>query len=310
MNNGLYARFTTSRGEILVGLEFEKAPMTVGNFVALVEGTMKNTAKGEGKPYYDGLKFHRVIEDFMIQGGDPTGTGAGGPGYNFEDEIHPELVHKGAGILSMANAGPNTNGSQFFITHVDTPWLDGKHTVFGKVINGQDVVDAIQQGDTMERVEIVRIGGAAEAFDALKAFESGRTGIKEKQAAAKKAEEDKMKSLAEGMDRTSSGLFYKITQQGTGKRPNKGQMVEVHYEGFLTTGQLFDSSYQRSQPLAVNIGVGRLIRGWDEGILLLSEGAKATFLIPPDLGYGAQGAGGVIPPNAWLLFNVELVSVK
>lgn len=165
---GLFAKIKTNKGTITIRLEHEKAPMTVANFVALAEGRMKNSAKPEGTPYYNGIKFHRVIADFMIQGGDPTGTGAGGPGYAFPDEIHPDLKHTRAGTLSMANAGPYTNGSQFFITHKDTPWLDGRHAVFGYVTEGQDVVNAIAQGDVMESVTIERVGAAAKAWDAVK----------------------------------------------------------------------------------------------------------------------------------------------
>ncbi len=187
MQDGLYAKFHTSKGEILAELEFEKTPGTVGNFVGLAEGKIENKAKSEGEPYYDGLKFHRVIPDFMIQGGDPNGTGAGGPGYKFDDEIHPELKHDAPGKLSMANAGPGTNGSQFFITHVETPWLDGKHTVFGNVVEGQEVVDKIQQGDKIEKLEIIRQGAAADKFDGAGAF-------KEFHAEKAKREEEAKKS--------------------------------------------------------------------------------------------------------------------
>lgn len=165
-NEGVFARITTNKGVITIRLEHEKAPVTVANFVGLAEGSVKNTARAQGQPYYDGLTFHRVIADFMIQGGDPTGTGSGGPGYAFQDEIHPSLKHDRAGTLSMANAGPATNGSQFFITHKETPWLDGRHAVFGYVTSGQDVVNAIAQGDRIESVRIERVGEKAKAFDA------------------------------------------------------------------------------------------------------------------------------------------------
>lgn len=172
MTDGIYARIDTSKGEILLNLAFTKAPGTVGNFVALAEGKMDNLAKPLGEPFYDGLVFHRVIPDFMVQGGCPDGRGTGGPGYKFKDEIHPDLNHQQAGVISMANAGPRTNGSQFFITHVPTTWLDGKHAVFGHVVEGKDVVDAIAQGDNINSIKIERIGDEAMAFDAMAAFET------------------------------------------------------------------------------------------------------------------------------------------
>ena len=177
---GLFATFTTTKGKIVCQLEFEKTPMTVANFVGLAEGKVTNTAKGAGQPFFDGIVFHRVIPNFMVQCGDPTGTGMGGPGYMFPDEIVPALKHTGPGILSMANAGPGTNGSQFFITHLETPWLDGKHTVFGHVTEGMDVVNAIAQGDKIETLRITRVGKAAEAFDAVKVLANYKDKFKQR----------------------------------------------------------------------------------------------------------------------------------
>lgn len=310
MTDGIYAKITTSKGEILIQLTYDKTPGTVGNFVALAEGNLENDAIPQGKPYYDGLKFHRVIADFMIQGGDPAGTGGGGPGYTFDDEFHPELRHTGPGVLSMANAGPGTNGSQFFITHVETPWLDNKHTVFGHVVEGQDVVDIVSQGDTMQKVEIIRVGEAAEKWNAVESFRLFNGARAEREAAAKKQQEEMLGELSQGFEVSESGLRYKIIQKGDGAKAEKGNMVSVHYKGMFADGGVFDSSYKRGNPIEFPVGMGRVIAGWDEGIQLLQVGDKARFVIPSHLAYGSQGAGGVIPPNATLVFDVELMGVK
>ena len=310
MKDGLYAKFNTSKGEILVNLEFQKTPGTVGNFVALAQGNIENSVKKQGDPYYNGLKFHRVIPDFMIQGGCPQGTGTGNPGYQFDNEFHPDLKHDVPGILSMANAGPGTNGSQFFITHIPTPWLDGKHTVFGNVIQGQSIVDSVEQGDTLDSLEIIGVGEAAEAFKAVEAFR-GFEGARENRLLAEKAAiEAELDTLATGFEKTESGLRYQIIQKGSGAQATKGATVSVHYKGQLTDGTVFDSSYKRKEPIEFALGMGQVIAGWDEGVSLLKVGDKARFVIPSSLGYGSRGAGGVIPPNANLIFDVELVTVK
>ena len=310
MKDGLYAKFNTSKGDVLVNLEYQKTPGTVGNFVALAQGNLENSVKKQGEPYYNGLKFHRVIPDFMIQGGCLLGTGTGNPGYKFEDEFHPDLKHDKPGILSMANAGPGTNGSQFFITHIPTDWLDGKHTVFGNVIEGQDIVDSIGQGDVLETLEIIAVGSDAEAFKAVEAFRSFE-GAREKNLAKQKAAvEAELDKLATGFEKTESGLRYQILQKGSGSQATKGATVSVHYKGQLSDGTVFDSSYKRKEPIEFALGTGQVIAGWDEGVALLNVGDKARFVIPSHLGYGAQGAGGVIPPNANLIFDVELVEVK
>ena len=244
----------------------------------------------------------------MIQGGDPTGTGSGGPGYQFGDEFHPDLKHDKPGILSMANAGAGTNGSQFFITHKATPWLDNKHSVFGHVVSGQDVVNTIEQDDLINSIKIIRDGKKAQDFDAASIFKE----YQERKIARLKEQEEQfaetLKKLKKDAITTESGLKYIILQEGVGDTPYPGQTVKVHYAGFLLNGTKFDSSYDRDKPFEFILG-GRVIPGWNEGIQLLKTGAKAKFMIPPDLAYGSSGASGVIPPNATLIFEVKLLEI-
>ncbi len=313
----IHAKITTNKGEIIIDLDFKKTPTTVANFIGLAEGKIANKIKTEDVPFYDGLNFHRVIskkngdaDDFMIQGGCPNGTGSGGPGYQFQDEFHKELTHEPM-VISMANSGPKTNGSQFFITLISTPWLDGKHTVFGKVIEGEEVVRDILQEDKIVSVEIIRVGEEANNFDAVAVFNNKNASANKKMAEETKAMQEELDSITAGFDATISGLRYKfINQNAEGKAPVKGQKVAVHYSGKLTNGKVFDSSYQRKEPISFFLGEGQVIEGWDEGIALLKVGEKAIFVIPPHLGYGSAGAGGVIPPNAILIFEVELVKIS
>lgn len=310
MQDGIYAKINTEKGDMLISLSFKLTPGTVGNFVSLAEGKLENNAIAQGTPYYNGLKFHRVIPDFMVQGGDPQGTGVGGPGYQFDDEFHPDLRHDAPGVLSMANSGPGSNGSQFFITHVETPWLDDKHSVFGNVVEGMNVVNAIEQGDSMIDVKIIRVGEEAEKWNSIEAFRQFTGAKAEREAASKKAQDNLLGALSEGFDQTESGLRYKIIQKGDGIKPQKGQNVSVHYKGMFAEGGVFDDSYKRGNPIEFPIGMGNVIPGWDEGILLLNKGDKARFVIPSHLAYGEAGAGGVIPPNATLVFDVELMNIK
>lgn len=316
LKDGLYAKFDTEKGEIICLLEFEKTPLTVTNFVGLAEGTkdLGGGAKAQGDNFYDGLKFHRVIDSFMVQGGCPLGTGTGGPGYTFPDEIDPSLTHSGPGILSMANAGPGTNGSQFFITHVPTPWLDGKHTVFGHVISGMDVVNKIEQNDLISSVEIIRVGEKAEAFKADQAaFDALHNDFekiqKEKALAALEEEQTLIKKQWPDAVSTPTGLRYVVVAEGEGDTPEKGAQVTVHYTGKLLNGKKFDSSYDRGQPIDFPVGKGQVIKGWEEALLGMKKGEKRVLIIPPDLGYGPSGRGP-IPPNAYMIFDVELVDFK
>ncbi len=334
--DGLYAAISTSKGNILIKLEDEKTPMTVANFVGLAEGnfTAFDTIKFT-KPFFDGLKFHRVIKDFMIQGGDPTGTGAGGPGYSFYDETTPELTHSSSGILSMANSGPATNGSQFFITHKETPWLNGKHTVFGHVIEGQDVVNKIEQNDVMTKVEIIRKGKAYKTWNATDVFkdayakakviedkkneEKARFAELEKERIMKvsKMTEDEyrvylleeIKKTYPNAQQTASGLVYVITTEGNGEKAASGDQVSTHYIGTFLNGTKFDSSRDRNQPLDFTHNVGQMIPGYDEAISLLSKGARGIFVIPYFKAYGPNGRPGAIPPYSDLVFDIELLNI-
>lgn len=311
--DGLYAEMNTNKGLIVLNLEFEKTPMTVANFVGLAEGT-KKTNKPDGTKFYDGLKFHRVIPNFMIQGGCPLGTGTGNPGYSFADEIHPDLKHTGPGILSMANSGPATNGSQFFITHVKTQWLDGKHTVFGNVLKGQDVVDSIAKGDKIKTVKIVRVGEKAKAFKGdeahFKALEAGAADRARKAAEKRDAKQIKViKEKFPNAKKEPNGLMYVIEKEGKGETPKAGQSCTLHYELTLTDGRKIDSSFDRGEPFIFPVGQRRVIKAWDYTVQRMKKGEKRTLIVPPSMGYGNRQMGPM-PPNSYLIFKMELIDFK
>lgn len=347
LEDGLYAEFETSKGPIVAELYYDATPITVASFVSLAEGTSTMVDSSyKGKKFYNGLTFHRIIDGFVIQGGDPTGTGSGGPGYRFPDETVDTLSHDSKGILSMANAGPGTNGSQFFITLAPTPNLDGRHTVFGKVVKGQDVVDAIGKVETgpmdrptepveIKEVNIIRKGSDAKDFDAPKVFEDKLEGIQaEKEAAEKKKEAaraenkkefDELKEKAESLD---SGLQVYFEEEGDGPKPENGDMVNVLYEGYFADGTIFDTN---KEELAKEMGIfnqarkaqngygpmttkygpdAPMIPGFKEGMQQMQVGDEAVIFIPSHLGYGERGAGGVIPPNTDLIFRIEMVGIE
>lgn len=354
-NEGIFAEFTTSKGKILLQLEYQKAPITVANFISLVEGTntFVTDEKLKGKPFYNGLKFHRVIKDFMIQGGDPAGNGSGGAGYSFKDECLPELIFDKGGILAMANSGPATNSSQFFITHKETSWLNGKHTIFGHVVSGMETVNAVVQDDVMNTITIIRKGDAAKKFDAVKVFSDyfANKGDDDKKLAAAQAEARAKQAVAEAEAKkiydekfgavkaakvaelavvkaagttTASGLTYNIVQKGAGAKPADGTTVYINYAGYLEDGSLFDSCIEEVakiygkfdqnratqngyQPFPFQVGKkDGLIPGFIEGVEQMAIGDKAVIFIPSKLGYGERGAGAVIPPNANIIFEIEL----
>ncbi|KAF2508350.1 peptidylprolyl isomerase [Flavobacterium zhairuonense] len=327
-NNGIFATISTSKGDIVVSLEYVKAPVTVANFISLAEGNNPNVKveRLKGKPFYDGLKFHRVINDFMIQGGDPDGNGTGGPGYSFKDEFTEELKFDKGGILAMANSGPATNGSQFFITHKDTPWLNGKHTIFGHVVSGMDNVNKIVQDDIMTKITITRKGDAAKKFDAVKVLADDVKKEEAKKQEAQKVVAQKAAYIAATKAKattTASGLKYVITQKGTGVKGPEGSTIYFHYAGYFENGNLFDSSmanvekaYGKYNPArdaqggykAFPFTVGKkdgMIPGFIEALDMMTDGEKAIFFLPSNLAYGEKGAGGVIPPNSTLIFEIE-----
>ena len=304
--DGLFAVLETEAGDITLELFYDKTPMTVANFVGLAEGTL-DAAKG--KPFYDGLKFHRVIENFMIQGGDPAGNGTGGPGYKFPDEFVEGLVFDKPGKLAMANAGPGTNGSQFFITHVPTDWLNNKHTIFGQVLEGQDVVDTVDQDDTIISLKIIRHGADAENFKVTQEMFDNlvkESGKREEERVAKMLEK-----VVAGCTKTENGIYYEILKEGSGDAAGAGANATVEYKGYLTDGSVFDASSgmlpQGHEPLNFRTGAGQMIPGFDIMVQEMKAGEVRKMVLPPEMAYGPMGYPGVIPPNAHICFEVELV---
>jgi peptidyl-prolyl cis-trans isomerase A (cyclophilin A) len=334
LEDGVYAHLATTEGDILIALNTEKAPLTSANFAALAEGTHPNVSEEyKGKPFYDGLVFHRVIPNFMIQGGDPQGNGMGGPGYKFDNEIGEGLSHN-KGVISMANSGPNTNGSQFFITVAETPHLNGSYNIFGKVMAGQEVADAISnmprnQQDrpdtevTMTKVSIIRQGRAFKDYNPAETFGQAQEA---KIAADKLKQEEaakKMESLTEGATKTSTGMYYKVLTEGTGPKPEETQKVKINYAGYLADGSLFDTSIEEVakkegkydarrpyQPIEIEASRNaQVILGWREAVTMMNVGDKWQLIIPPHLAYGERGYPPIIPANSWLIFDVEMVEI-
>ena len=293
---GIYAKISTDKGMVVVFLEFEKVPMTVANFVGLVEGRIKNSALPEGKPYYDGSVFHRVVPNHVIQAGVPKGTDQSGPGYTFPNEIHPELRHSSAGVLGMANAGPHTNGSQFYITLSDRSYLDGDYTVFGHVVQGMDVVKSIVQGDKIESVRIMKIGRKAKEFRVD--TDTFNNLVEQAKERVKKDEEKKMKEEAEIIDRnwpgaitSGSGVKYVVVKEGRGKKPQEGDTLKVMYTGKFLDGRMFYSSADEGKPVPdepaqifeFKVGKSTVNPGFDEALKDMGEGENRIVIIPSHL---------------------------
>lgn len=310
--DGVFAILSTEKGDIALELFYKETPMTVANFVGLAEGTLDAT---NGKPFYDGLKFHRVIDKFMIQGGDPRGNGTGGPGYYFPDEFVPGLEFDKPGRLAMANAGPGTNGSQFFITHIPTQWLNNRHTIFGEVVEGQDVVNKVTQGDTIKSIKIIRNGADAEKFVITQdIFENLVVETVEKEqiriAEERKKAEEAVKVIAKDYEKTDDGIYYKIIEEGSGEICGPMQSVGVEYMGYLVDGTIFDGSKgmlpEGHDPLYFVTGAGQMIKGFDKMVQDMKVGEVRKMILPPELAYGSQ-SNGPIPANSFICFDVKLI---
>ncbi len=342
LGDGIFADIQTTKGDIVVKLYHNATPVTVANFVSLAEGNSPFVEERfKNKKYYDGLVFHRVMKDFMIQGGCPDGTGRGNPGYKFKDEFVDTLRHSGKGLLSMANAGPKTNGSQFFITHSPTPWLDGKHSVFGEVVKGLEVVDSIANVKTipqdrpevdvvMNKVEIIRNGKEAKKFDAIEIMNANFEEEKKVVAAFKKLKEDlvfEFQSQINEAETTESGLKILKLTEGSGEQPKTGQKVLVNYAGWLmANGDLFDSNVLEVAEKFENVNLRRrdlggyqpspmlyspeapLFPGFREGMLTMKVGDKVRLFLPPHLGTGDRD-NGPIPGGSTLVFDVEITGI-
>ncbi len=342
LEDGIYAEFKTNKGTFVAKLYHEDTPLTVSNFVDLAEGNNEMVdSVYKGKKFYNGISFHRIIKDFMIQGGDPLGTGSGSPGYTFPDEFVDSLKHTQKGLLSMANSGPATNGSQFFITLKETPWLDGKHTIFGEIVIGQALVDSIgiletsRSGNkpvspvTIDELNIIRVGNVK-----LASFKDAMGIVEEKiiaeQAATLQVASETAKALESDIakaEETPSGLKIYFSHKGDGVKPAEGSKILMNYAGYLQNGTLFDSNIEE---IAKKHGVwdhrksdgggyvptpsgyskdAQLIPGFREGLLAMGVGDKVTIYIPAHLAYGERGIPNVIPPNSDLFFELELVSI-
>ena len=309
LQDGLYTKISTTKGDIVIQLEFEKTPMTVMNFVGLTEGKIDHNRDND--KFFDGLSFHRVIDNFMIQGGCPKGDGTGSPGYRFPDEFHPDLKHTGPGILSMANSGPNTNGSQFFITHVETPWLDNKHTVFGHVVEGMDVVNAIVQGDKIRKVEIIKVGSKAKKFQASQElFKQAQSEYLENINTQKEAKRDSdvklIQSKWKNLTKAPNGSMYSIIKKGSSdQKPTLQSVIKFNYKLSLLDDTVIDNNFEKDD---IETELGKIgIPGWREGLLNMTKGERQILILPPELGFGDQGYPGVVPPASYLVFEIVLI---
>ncbi|WP_223551683.1 peptidylprolyl isomerase [Aestuariivivens sp. NBU2969] len=350
LEDGLYAEIVTGKGVMVAKLEHEKTPVTVANFVSLAEGTNTMVANEyKDKKFYNGLKFHRVISDFMIQGGDPKGDGSGNPGYRFNDEFDISLKHDKKGTLAMANSGYGTNGSQFYITHKETPWLDAYddegnlkncenrriscHTVFGEVITGLEVVDSIKQNDVIKEINIIRKGRAAKNFNASTIFKDHFIEAKrikeEKEAKAQaivKATLEKFEKQRIQTTTLPSGLQYFVTEKGDGKKLSETSKVLAHYAVYFENGKLLQTSKLeiaealnavdeqqknagRYEPITCDIGPDARMIPGFKEGLRHLSVGDKATLFIPYHLAYGEAGGNGIPPKSNIIFEVEILKL-
>ena len=312
LEDGLYAQILTNRGGIIVRLEPEKAPLTVMNFVGLAEGVLENTHT-DGEPFYDGLTFHRVEPDFVVQGGDPAGNGSGGPGYRFPTETHPDLRHDQPGVVAMANSGPDTNGSQFYITMAATPHLDGGYNVFGEVVQGMDVVTSLEVGDRMREVNILRYGAEASEYEATqqqfdrlveRVYEAREQEAARRREEALEAARERWPGLTQYED---TNLLLATLEEGSGTEPREGDTVRVHIVFSLLDGTQLDSTVDRGEPEEYTYLSDRIIPGLELAVGTLTTGERLVAVVPPELAFGEAGLPPAVPPNSYVVFELERI---
>jgi cyclophilin family peptidyl-prolyl cis-trans isomerase len=337
VKDGIYGDIKTNKGLIVVWLDYVKTPMTVANFIGLAEGTIKNASYPKGTPFYNGSKWHRVVPGHVIQGGSPAidkapeKEEASATGYEIPNEISG-LSHNKAGMLGMANSGPNTNTCQFYITLGDRSYLDGNYTVFGEVIGGMDAVNKIVQGDTIISISIRRIGADAKKFIVndetfARLVDAQWKKVKDEMAVKKAGDEKFISQNYPGLKATASGLRYKVITEGTGEIAAAGSEMTLKYTGRLIGGLAFVSTPDAGKP-SPNVspesfiyrpGKEQIINGLREGLGGMKQGEKRLLIIPPALGYGQNGFYAknipgqkrfVISPDQILIMEVTLISFK
>jgi cyclophilin family peptidyl-prolyl cis-trans isomerase len=331
---GLYAELSTPKGVIVVSLAFGRTPMTTANFVGLAEGTIRNQAFPEGRPYFDGTVFHRVAPGHVIQAGRAESEMASTPGYSIPNEIHPALRHDKAGMVAMANGGPHTGKAQFYITLGNRSYLDGDYAVFGEVYDGLDVIREIAPGDPIETVRIIRIGAAAGAFrPTTESFQEMRETVRTRVLAEEEAQRGEDLAFVEaswpGAVETEGGLRHLVLRNGKGTQVSEGDTLMVRYTGRTVRGLSFASGEEDGAPgyfwpgmsggdvFPFIVGESSVNQGFDDALSQMARGEKRLVIVPAEKAYDPVGFYGVerrriprfvIRPRSILIYEIEVLA--